>query len=63
MKEISLAESIDSPKALDENLPKQVRHRLKSRTKGRSMKLIGDFHLLLGSYQEASALYPTKIIF
>jgi hypothetical protein len=50
---IESRESIDSPCALDENLPKQLRHKLKNRSKGRSQKLIADYYLLFGAYEEA----------
>ena len=57
MADIEGMETIDSPKALDDNLPKQVRHRLKSRVKGRAQKLLADIYLLFGHHQEALSLY------
>jgi hypothetical protein len=48
---------MDSPCGLDDNLPKQIRHRLKTRAKSRAQKLIADYYTLSGLIDDAMELY------
>ena len=42
-----------SPRGLDDNVPKEVLHKVKARMPTRANKLIGDLYLLTGAYGEA----------
>lgn len=46
-----------SPRGLDENVPKEVLHKVKARMPTRTNKLIGDLYLLTGAYGEAMGTY------
>lgn len=65
--EIGSMERIESPRKYDESLPKDIQARLHLRYAGRKLKLLGDLHLLAGTYTEAvssfvSASEETKAI-
>ena len=46
-----------SPRGLDDNVPKEVLHKVKARMPTRANKLIGDLYLLTGGYGEAMGTY------
>lgn len=51
-----------SPRGLDNAVPKEVLHKLHSRKNTRSSKLIGDLYILSGAYGEAMSVYVFYLI-
>jgi hypothetical protein len=46
-----------SPRGLDDNIPREVLHKLRARMPTRTNKLIGDLYLLVGAHGEAMGTY------